>query len=292
MAARLLLVAAFANAALAYSNTGPVVAWASSSSYALDSLPSRLDSDAHSASLLESILSSDDICKHDAILLVEQPGLHASDLRRLSPDAHLHSKLSSSYSARQYPYIPNHHGGIGDTLSSVLESVSSRCNSRLLKHYSPEHTELEHGVKHVLSMTLPHLSESGSARMSAMDHHDKSLASALSSLSASCPDHLVIYTGSPHPASHKRQESDVPDRPSLDFSSVSSSFAPTNTTLPAGGILKRYQLLTPGLITGLLVAFFILIPIVLGGMNALASIQNPVRTDVSKSFNAQERKNQ
>jgi len=122
---------------------------------------------------------------------------------------------------------------------------------------------------------------------------ERLLAIELESLAAKFPDHLVIYTGSPLSGSSpfsKRQAADTPDRPILDLTFSASAAA--NTTLPSGGILKRYQILTPGLITILLVVFFILVPVLLIGMNALASIQNPVRSDLSKSFNAQERKNQ
>jgi hypothetical protein len=127
---------------------------------------------------------------------------------------------------------------------------------------------------------------------------ERLLGIELESLAAEFPDHLVIYTGSPlssPSAFSKRQGADTPDRPILDLSLHSLTFsasAAANTTLPSGGILKKYQVLTPGLITILLVVFFILVPVLLVGMNALASIQNPVRSDVSKNFNAQERKNQ
>lgn len=90
----------------------------------------------------------------------------------------------------------------------------------------------------------------------------------------------------------------MPERPTLDLSNLpASAFLPeshisANTTLPKGGILKRYQLLTPALITGLLVAFFLLVPVLYMALQALASIQNPIRSDVGKTFNAQEKKNQ
>ena len=66
----------------------------------------------------------------------------------------------------------------------------------------------------------------------------------------------------------------------------------TKTAPSSGGILKRYQLLTPGLIISLLVAFFVLVPIVFVGIQSLASIQSPVRLDAPKGFNAAEKKNQ
>jgi hypothetical protein len=115
------------------------------------------------------------------------------------------------------------------------------------------------------------------------------LAHELSLLATTFPDHLVVYTGSPLPSHYKRQH-DIPDRPVLNFDDAVPLAA--NTTLPTGGILKRFQLLTPGLITSLLVTFFILVPVTMLGLNALASIQNPLRMDTSKTFNAQERKNQ
>lgn len=112
----------------------------------------------------------------------------------------------------------------------------------------------------------------------------------LSALASTFPNHLVIYTGSR--LRSRRQAPDITDRPILDLSLSDAPLPPTNTTLPAGGILKRYQLLTPALITSLLVTFFVLLPIIFLGMNALASIQTPVRSDLGKSFNAQEKKNQ
>jgi hypothetical protein len=114
------------------------------------------------------------------------------------------------------------------------------------------------------------------------------LADELSLLVTAFPDHLVLYTGSPLSSHHKRQP-DVPARPILNFDPVHLA---ANTTLPTGGILKRFQLLTPGLITALLVTFFVLVPVTMSGLNALASIQNPLRVDTSKTFNALERKNQ
>ncbi|PPQ71232.1 hypothetical protein CVT25_004538 [Psilocybe cyanescens] len=288
MAARFLVVAAVANIALAYSNTVPVVAWSSYSSYALDSLPAQLDSTSHSVSLLESILSSEDICSHEAIVLVNQPGLHASDLRTLSPSTHIARSIVSAPSSRQYPYLPSHseheYG-----LPSIAQTVSAKCGSRFLQ-YTPgqDKVSLQPSSKHVLCINMPHLDKSGQARKSTMAQHEILLEHELSSLASVFPNHLIIFSGSPLVSHSKRQ---VPDRPILDLS-ASDSFAPTNTTLPAGGILKKYQLLTPGLITALLIAFFVLVPAVMMGMTALASIQNPIRSDVSKSFNAQERKNQ
>lgn len=125
------------------------------------------------------------------------------------------------------------------------------------------------------------------------------LSSDLSSLAVTFPNHLVVYTGSA-PSSHghtKRQSSPTTDRPILDLSDVATATpklvsTAANTTLPEGGILKRYQLLTPALITGLLVAFFLLLPVLYFALGTLASIQIPIRSDVGKTFSALEKKNQ
>jgi len=97
------------------------------------------------------------------------------------------------------------------------------------------------------------------------------LASEIERIGRAYPRHLVILAGS------RRQDGPAP--------------APSPAS-PAGGILARYQLLTPALITGLLLTFFVLVPIVLFGVSALASIQSPLRVQPPKGFSADEKKNQ
>jgi len=96
------------------------------------------------------------------------------------------------------------------------------------------------------------------------------LASELERIGRNYPRHLVILAGS------RRQ-----DGP-----------APVPSGSPEGGILARYRLLTPALITGLLLVFFVLVPIVLFGVSALASIQSPLRVQPPKGYSADEKKNQ
>jgi len=283
---RLLIIAAVAIVALAYSNTQPLIAWSSSSFDVLGSLPYRL---SDSNSLLESILLSEDVCNYDAVIIIEQPGLHASDLRNLSPNTHISRSLSASVSARQYPYVPAQNG---IDISSISDKLSTRCRSRLLE-YSLGESDItpEQNTKHVVFLTMSTLHEYGASRKDAMMKYESMLADELSLLATIFPDHLVVYTGSPLPSHYKRQHLDIPDIPERPVLPLDGSLA-VNTTLPTGGILKRFQLLTPGLITALLVTFFVLVPVTMLGLNALASIQNPMRMDTSKTFNAQERKNQ
>ena len=96
------------------------------------------------------------------------------------------------------------------------------------------------------------------------------LATELERIGRNYPRHLVILAGS------RRQDSP----------------APVPSSSPEGGILARYRLLTPALITGLLLVFFVLVPIVLFGVSALASIQSPLRVQPPKGYSADEKKNQ
>lgn len=63
---------------------------------------------------------------------------------------------------------------------------------------------------------------------------------------------------------------------------IHNRLAADNSTLPAGGILKRYQLLTPGLLLTLIVTLLILFPIVFVGISALSSIKSPQRMEAPK----------
>ncbi|KAK0242201.1 hypothetical protein EDD85DRAFT_946346 [Armillaria nabsnona] len=264
--------------ALAFSDTFPIVVWSSHSSNVL----SRLPGSTHSADLFKTILLDEDICVHDAIIVVDQPGLHASDLRSLPSNSHIARSLNASTTSRQYPYV--HHDGYsasGD-LISFAQSVSERCNARLVSLMPGYgHASLDAGEKAVVVVSLPELSVEGYARKSNMLKHDDLLESTLSTLPYS--QHLTIYSTSVLPTHHKRQSPDSP--PVLDLSST--SVAP-----PKGGILARYQLLTPGLILVLLIVVGVLLPIIYFGIQALASIQSPVRMDAPKGFNAADKKNQ
>lgn len=156
---------------------------------------------------------------------------------------------------------------------------------------------------------------------------DSLLSSELSAISATFPKHLVIFAGTSAPSSFLRRQAadgDHPTRPAiqdaptetemmsipeiddpnytpgprptlLSFSSGRKvyNYAEGNSTVPKNaGILKKYQILTPGLILTLLITFGLLLPGILVGFNALAAIQSPLRLDAPKAFDASSRKNQ
>jgi hypothetical protein len=114
-----------------------------------------------------------------------------------------------------------------------------------------------------------------------MAKHASHFSSELDLIASVFQTHLVIFTGSA--SRFSRRQIDHPSDVFDDFQD--------DPTFPDGGILKRYQLLTPGLIITLLVAFFIIVPVVLLGVSALASIQSPLRLEPPKGYNAQAKKN-
>ncbi|KAG5639330.1 hypothetical protein H0H81_004051 [Sphagnurus paluster] len=261
MTVRFLVAAALCPLVLAFSDTVPLIAWSSNPSKTLDGLSSNA---ARSRSLLDNVLSGQDICDLDAVILIEQEGLHASDLRTLSPSSKFAQVLEASPSQRQFQYMKPTFN-----LASTAESLAARCNSQL--------------ATLSLGSTPGHLTRDSKNVPSDPLHPASQLAEELASIAITHPHYIAIYTGSA-PAAFAVQHA-----ARQVFESV---YAPGNTTLPTGGILKRYQLLTPGLITVLLITFFILVPIVLFGFKALASIQSPLRVEAPKGYGAQDKKNQ
>ncbi|TFY54176.1 hypothetical protein EVJ58_g9013 [Rhodofomes roseus] len=249
-------------ASYAYSGTAPIVAWSSHSSNAL-SLASSAGY-TNSVTALEDILLNGAACQHDAIILVDQKGLHASDLRNLPSSSSLAQTLNLAVSTLELPYVPR---SVSNPFSNLAGSTDSSFSAK---------------EKHVVCVEMPALEGvEGADRRKVVAEHDSSLSSAIATLAETFPSHLVVYAGW-HPSLYARQSS--------PFASNLTSTAAFAT--PSGGILARYQLLTPGLILALAVGFFILVPIVLMGVSALASIQSPLQGEAPKGYIASEKKNQ
>ncbi|KAI0301936.1 hypothetical protein B0F90DRAFT_1810010 [Multifurca ochricompacta] len=244
----LVLVASFTTV-LAFSNTSPFVAWSSVSTSPLRQLR-PVSSTPHSSEVFGKFLSEIDLCEYDAVIVVDQPGLHASDLRTLSPSSYIAMRLHDSPSSLQLPYVRSTPDAT-NPIQDLASKVAQRCGSQRLSFpigTVPDTLDLE--SKHVLSLTMPALVESAGARKRSVAEHEARLAGELERIERAFPRHLVIFSGS------RRQDDTVP-KPA-----------------PSGGILARYQLLTPALITSLLLALFVLVPIVLFGISALAKFNH------------------
>jgi hypothetical protein len=158
------------------------------SSSALDRLSTH--NTGHSLALLQSILVNEDVCNHDAVVLVSQSGvcrdfqlrtdvhshysikLHASDLRALSPSSELARSLSSSPSSRQFQYVPIH---AELDMTAVAAILSVRCGSRLVEFTPGQGNYFSRGAKHVFSISMPALETSGADRKGYMKTYGTSL---------------------------------------------------------------------------------------------------------------------
>ncbi|KAH7878051.1 BIG/ATPase V1 complex, subunit S1 [Lentinula edodes] len=299
----LLSLLVFSPLALAFSNTAPLLAWSSHSSNFIDRLPSSSSSVSgtlHSKNVFETMLMNDDVCDHEAVILVHQPGLHVSDLRKLPKTSHIARSISAASSSRQYAYVPAMFtSGENEHHLEFAQSVSQKCHARLINILAGQGGDVDFqagGQKSVVVVNLPGVEGSQSeSRINGMVEHDALLFTTLDALPFS--NLVVIYTGTP-PMHSKRQEDlnvSAPARPVLDLTQneAASSSPSILAKKNKGGILHNYQLLTPGLIMVLLMVLFIFLPVLYFGISAMASIQSPLRLDsMPKGYNANERKNQ
>ncbi|KAI0346943.1 hypothetical protein BDW22DRAFT_476974 [Trametopsis cervina] len=288
MYTRVVLFAALFSTVVAYSDTNPVIVWSSHSTTALSSTPES----PHPEYLLDSLLGTDNVCENDAIILVDHAGLHASDLRFLSRSSALVQNLGAAPSSLEFPYVRR---SLGNPFTGIARAIADRCGAKTLTVASGEvgpHIGHDSDKKHVVCLGMPPIEGPPASRQQMMAQYELLLSSDLEAMSTAFPKHLVVYAGwhSPIMARQADEETVVP--------SLSDVVAPQQTKMKAktaareGGILKRYQLLTPGLIVTLFVTFFVLVPVVFIGISSLSSIQSSVRLDAPKGYSAAEKKNQ
>jgi hypothetical protein len=116
----------------------------------------------------------------------------------------------------------------------------------------------------------------------------------LEELSSVYPNHLTIIFGTRPSTISKRQlgggnrEVPFPGVFLRDFQNQPSSKSSTERK-PSPGLLAKYQFLTPGLITIIIIVFGFLIPLLYFVISALASIKSPLRSDNSKPVTAEKK---
>ncbi|KAG8901236.1 hypothetical protein FRB99_005462 [Tulasnella sp. 403] len=269
----------------AFSDTTPLLVWSSSPSPALDGVPSSDGLTIQSEVLLTTTLK-DDVCNYGAVVIVEHPGLHASDLRKLPVTSSIAERLHSSPSKLHIPY-PKAANPVG-----LARTISELCGSTLVDLGLEEDVSkvLAASGNVVVNIDLPELDTLGSSRKAEMAQLDAKLAKPLDTISNKFPSHLVVIAGTtPSSFCHtKRQLAGQRALPS-EFAPLPTPIEVEKPKLPKGGIFHRYQLLTPGLISSLGVTFLLIVPLMLLVINALASIKSPVRSDNVRQ--AQEKKN-
>ncbi|CAE6423494.1 unnamed protein product [Rhizoctonia solani] len=274
-----LLLSGFANA---FYDSVPFVAWSNRLSTAIDSLQEQNPTVPSHAQILNSLMGTDELCSLDTVVVVGQPGLHANKLASLPYKSHLKTRLHEAPSKLHIPYVP---------VSTVPETDTVAHDVAALCGFTADEWTLGNSYdgssKRVLYFDLPETTEKF------WSSDDETLEQSLDQISSQFGSYAVLLTGTSSSVSTlvtKRQQPNSLSRPNFaNQPQTITTFA--NATLPTGGILARYQLLTPGLLTALIIAFGLLIPLLMIGINALASIQSPLRTELPKGPTL-EKKNQ
>jgi len=147
-----------------------------------------------------------------------------------------------------------------NSTTSVCEIAAERCKVQCIKLSSIEGFE------------------TAKERQDAMLNHAFDISDAVSSL-ASSSRYLTILTGTlPFRSKSKRQEK--PSIATTAAASFQTTTVPTSPSNSTGGILAHYQLLTPGLLTALLITLGTFLPLLLIGICALGSIKiSPYKTE-------------
>lgn len=118
------------------------------------------------------------------------------------------------------------------------------------------------------------------------------LKAELAAISSVFPSHFIIYSSSGLSKFQVRQAPDAMSRPVIGVTSNNSSLRQPEPANPPVHDPTTSVIFTTGLITSLLIVFFILLPVLIVGVSALAGIQTPTRMEAPKGFNAVEKKNQ
>ncbi|KAF8509430.1 hypothetical protein BU17DRAFT_56161 [Hysterangium stoloniferum] len=267
------------------SDSVPFVAWGTQSSTKLNALARTSKPFLSATQLFDKLLEGDSLCQFDAVIVADQPGLHATDLRVLPSTSYISSRLKSSASSLQIPNLPFDGS---NALEDFKNTLSERCYSDRRELPLGKLVSFDSNAKHVIGVAMPSLGDTRTSLQRQIEMNDSAqrLSSWMDSISPVFQSYLVIYTAS-RPFTPESEDG------SAFVVSGESDFAadPLNTTLPSGPLFARYQFLTPGLITALLVAFGLLVPILLLGIYSLASIQSPGIGRMEKGVGA-EKKNQ
>jgi len=237
------------------------------------------------------LIADYDWCSHDAIAVVLQPGLGANDLYSLPSS----SPLSQQFSKAPLKTFKSHFSP-DFSPSELVASLERGCDAESVRlelgsggHYPiPNNSRAK-----LIVIELPEVVEEGRSRKDTVASLMSTLSGDLRSLSNVFRSYAVIISGSVATRPAKR---DVAAGVTVDIDVRSPFFLPRvspstfihnrlvadNSTVPPGGILKRYQLLTPALLLTLIITLLLLFPIVFVGISALANIKSPQRMEAPK----------
>ncbi|CAO3595701.1 unnamed protein product [Absidia cylindrospora] len=244
------LLASLASAALAFESTVPCLVWSSNDKYLTTGKNDQLilkNSDASSA-ILQSL--SADVCGSHVIAIIDQPGLHRSDLASLDS---VKKQIQSAASYEQFEYVVD-----GVDIDGLATSIANKCGSDVTN--IGENDKTTQWDTKVVKVAL-------SGKSGENENQVEDLFSTIQEQSSG--DYVVLYTSSA-PKEIKR--------------SVLAQRAPSDKPAIKLPIFAKYQLFSPAIFMGLAVALlFIFIAGI--GITWLVGIQTPLRFEGKQKKN-------
>jgi len=232
------------------------------------------------SSIPPNSLLANDLCSFDVVVVVYQPGLTLDDLYAIPSSSPLSSRFQNA------PWKQFSERTLNVEYSDLLKSIQDTCGQdQDLVEFHPSEIQgamvavSEFSRPSIISFPLPELTEEGGARKEVMSSIASELADDLQVVEDVFASHLVMFAGSLPCSLPKRSLGTTADSPFFSRQVPPANPTHGNSSLPQGGILKRYQLLTPGLLTSLFIILLVFLPILLVGISALSSIKVPQRTD-------------
>ncbi|KDQ14202.1 hypothetical protein BOTBODRAFT_32986 [Botryobasidium botryosum FD-172 SS1] len=249
-----LLAAVVPASVVALGSRGAFMSWSSHPSPLL----SELDAGRQGSTLISDLFGSDEMCQYSAVVVVDQPGLDVFDLYDLPRSSSLSSRMRSAPSKL---FLSHHPASSSPTAS--IDDIVQRCGSRLIELDVADYSIItEPSEKHVISISMPDLGGDRRTKKVDMVNLENQLSRHLAVIAEDFPSHLVVVMGTHGNPLAKRQAEPSPTK--------------------APDAPKRHRIFTTGLITGLLITFGLLIPLLYMGISSLTSIQAPLRMEAPK----------
>lgn len=230
----------------AVENTSPFLAWSPQ-----EFSPRRLDTQVISVQDLHEGVNDLADCSHKAILVIDEPELHAADLGRGGRNK-LKNQVQGAESSLQIPFV---NGAVD--LEALAERLSQKCHAALVDaNIESDALSTVEGP----SVIYKKLS-AGSA-----DEKDEAVEEIIAQIHKKYQDdYLVLYSSSQikeFAPTHRMSARQLPEEP-----------VPTQKP---SGLFHRYTFFSQGIFMGLLIAV-IVVPIAIMGIFWNLSVQQPQR---------------
>lgn len=214
------------------------------------------DNSLSTSKMMESTRHILDSCPADAYILVNQPGLHASDFDHHEDIApHLASLVDDAASVHEAPNV-YYDDSNDEYLSEIKEFLMEKCSAKLLD-VDPTTGAFDTYVDttpRVITMDFKSAGDKDSKdRKDQLRKHDDYLYSLVSLLPS--PNYVLIYTSTPHAFTGTGDKSDAV----INTAESNKNSSSGDNKLPGDSLFENYQFFSPGIFMSIIVSIFLLI---------------------------------